>query len=155
MLSDPVAPDIMMLRPIWLGVLARARSGEIAPLLDDAPALAGYVVLRGPETGMAMTRGRIGGGGAVFNLGEITISRCSVRDDAGFIGHGYATGRDLRQVELIARLDAALQNPATRQVFDRRVIQQLAAAEQARRGAIEAQAAQTNVDFFTLATMRT
>ena len=36
-------------------------------------------LLRGPETGLVMVRGRIGGGGAPFNLGEATVTRATVR----------------------------------------------------------------------------
>ncbi len=103
---------------------------------------------------MTMVRGRMGGGGAAFNLGEMTMARCSIQDAAGRIGHGYAAGRDLSQVELIARLDAVLQDAALFAPYQRAVIAPLAAAQATRRGAVEAQAAATEVKFFTLATMR-
>jgi alpha-D-ribose 1-methylphosphonate 5-triphosphate synthase subunit PhnG len=103
---------------------------------------------------MSMVRGRIGGGGQPFNLGEMTISRCSIRDAAGRIGHGYAAGRDLAQVELIARLDAVLQDDALRPAYEAAVLSPLRAAQAARRAETEARAAATEVKFFTLATMR-
>ena len=40
-----------------------------------------YRVLRGPEAGLVMVRGRTGGGGAPFNLGEMTATRCTVRTE--------------------------------------------------------------------------
>lgn len=103
---------------------------------------------------MAMVRGRMGGGGAPFNLGDMTIARCSIQDAAGRIGHGYAAGRDLAQVELIARLDAVLQDSELFTPFHRAVVEPLAAAQVERRAAVEAKAAATDVKFFTLAAMR-
>ncbi len=68
-------------------------------------------VLRGPEAGLVMVRGRTGGGGAPFNLGEMTTTRCTVRTDAGFVGHAYVAGRDERLAEVAALADALLQDP--------------------------------------------
>ncbi len=94
---------------------------------------------------MAMLRGRMGGAGDAFNLGEMTIARCSIRDIDGRIGHGYAAGRDFGQVELIARLDAALQDETLRPFYTAAVLDPLAT---------EARAVATEVKFFTLSTMR-
>lgn len=141
-------------RPDWLSLLSRASAAAIQACLADAQALPGFTRLRGPETGMTMVRGRAGGGGAAFNLGEMTMSRCSIRDEAGRIGHGYAAGRDGAQVELIARLDAALQDEALHKVFAEAVLVKLAQAEEARRAEIASHAAATDVQFFTLAAMR-
>jgi alpha-D-ribose 1-methylphosphonate 5-triphosphate synthase subunit PhnG len=123
-------------------------------LLTQAPALPGFVSLRGPEIGMAMVRARAGGAGPAFNLGEMTLARCSIRDDAGRIGHGYAAGRDGRQVELIARLDAVLQDETLYPVYEQAVLIPAARAERERRAEIAARAAATDVQFFTLAAMR-
>jgi alpha-D-ribose 1-methylphosphonate 5-triphosphate synthase subunit PhnG len=141
-------------RSAWLGILARARAAEIEARLSAAPPLPSYERLRGPEAGMAMLRGRMGGAGDAFNLGEMTIARCSIRDAAGRIGHGYAAGRDLAKVELIARLDAALQEEALRPLYAAAVLDPLAVAQDAARAATEARAVATEVKFFTLATMR-
>ena len=61
-----------------------------------------------------MARGRPGGDGAPFNLGEMTVTRCTVRLEDGTVGHAYVAGRDMRQAELAAVLDAVLQGPARR-----------------------------------------
>src|SRR5271168_536712 len=100
------APTKTTSRQSWLGILARASLAHLSSLLESTPALPEFQHLRVPESGMAMVRGRMGGGGAAFNLGEMTLARCSIRDAAGRIGHGYASGRDTDKVELIARLDA-------------------------------------------------
>jgi len=151
--SDQADGDIKA-RQGWLGVLARAPAAAIRECLEAAPALPGYVLLRGPEAGMTMLRGRMGGGGTAFNLGEMTLARCSIRDADGRVGHGYAAGRDLAQVTLIARLDAILQDDALGEVFGRAVVEPLAAAQAGRRAATEAKAVATEVKFFTLAAMR-
>jgi alpha-D-ribose 1-methylphosphonate 5-triphosphate synthase subunit PhnG len=141
-------------RQSWLGILARASGAEILELLQHAPALPDFSHLRAPEYGMAMLRGRMGGGGAVFNLGEMTVARCAIRDAAGRIGHGYAAGRDTGLVELIARLDAALQDPELFPEYEREVLRPLAQGQASRRAETESRAAATEVKFFTLATMR-
>jgi alpha-D-ribose 1-methylphosphonate 5-triphosphate synthase subunit PhnG len=74
-------------------------------------------------------------------------------DAAGRIGHGYAAGRDLAKVELIARLDAVLQDLGICEVYHP-LVRRLAAAQADRRAATEAKAAATEVKFFTMATMR-
>ena len=58
------------------------------------------------------------------------------------------------KVELIARLDAVLQDEALFPLYDQAVLRPLAETEAARRAGVEARAAATEVKFFTLATMR-
>ena len=139
----------------WMSVLARAGASEIATLLAGAPALPEHVRLRGPEAGLVMLRGRAGGGGAAFNLGEMTVTRCTVRLAGGPVGHAYVAGRDAGQAELAALLDAALQDPARHDALLAAVIAPLAARQAAARDAVARRAAATRVDFFTMATMRT
>ena len=67
-----------------------------------------------------MVRGRAGGGGAPFNLGEMTATRCTVRTDGGFVGHAYVAGRDERLAELAALVDALLQDPDAQAALLRR-----------------------------------
>lgn len=152
MLDDTASS--LRLRPTWLSVLARAEIDRLTQYLSAAPALPEFVRLRGPEVGMTMIRGRMGGSGSLFNLGEMTITRCSIRDATGRIGHGYAIGRDLAQVELVARIDAALQNPVLHEPLIEAVVIPLSNEIAARRAVTEAQAQATEVKFFTLASMR-
>jgi alpha-D-ribose 1-methylphosphonate 5-triphosphate synthase subunit PhnG len=140
-------------RQLWMATLARAERAAIERCLADAPDLPPHTRLRGPEIGMVMVRGRAGGGGASFNFGEMTVTRCTVR--AGdHIGHATIAGRDSAKAELAARLDAALQESVAADIFMRAVIEPLQAIEAERRAALAARAAATRVDFFTLATMR-
>ncbi len=137
-----------------MAILARAKLAELAELLPGAPALPDYTVLRGPQSGLVMLRGRAGGGGEAFNLGEMTVTRCTVRDAAGGVGHAYVAGRDGEQAALAARLDAALQSPALHDTLEAQVIAKLAERQAARRRAEAERAAATRVRFFTMATMR-
>ncbi len=139
-------------RKHWMAVLARAKAVEVEAHLPEP--LPSHTRLRGPEVGLAMVRGRAGGTGTAFNLGEMTVTRCTVRDEAGRIGHAVIAGRDPRQAELAAALDAALQDPARQDGLLQAVVAPLHAAQQAARAAAAGKAAATRVQFFTLAAMR-
>jgi alpha-D-ribose 1-methylphosphonate 5-triphosphate synthase subunit PhnG len=155
--SDIAASDIaarQRCRQHWMSVLARASAAQIAARLAAVPPLPAHRVLRGPEIGLVMLRGRAGGAGGPFNLGEMTVTRCTVRDDDGQVGHATVTGRDRAQAELAARLDAALQSPARAAALQAAVIAPLAEAQRAAREQRARQAAATQVQFFTMATMR-
>jgi alpha-D-ribose 1-methylphosphonate 5-triphosphate synthase subunit PhnG len=147
-------PDPHAERRRWMGVLARASASEIATRLDALPPWPAHVRLRGPETGLVMVRGRAGGDGAPFNLGEMTVTRCAVRLPDGRVGHGYVAGRDGRHAELAALVDALLLDAASRPGVEEAVIAPLAAAQAARRDAEARKAAATRVNFFTMTQMR-
>jgi alpha-D-ribose 1-methylphosphonate 5-triphosphate synthase subunit PhnG len=102
-----------------------------------------------------MVRGRAGGGGAPFNLGEMTVTRCTVRTEEGQVGHAYIAGRDAEKAKLAALLDALLQQPDRTSLLRERVVAPLEQKQRARREAIARKAAATRVQFFTLASMRT
>ena len=127
---------------------------DIAARIDAAGGLAPHLRLRGPEVGVVMVRGRAGGSGAKFNLGEMTVTRCTVRDADGRIGHAYIAGRDARRAELAAAMDAALQDDARRTALLDAVIAPLAAAQADARATLARKAAATKVDFFAMQTTR-
>jgi alpha-D-ribose 1-methylphosphonate 5-triphosphate synthase subunit PhnG len=135
-------------RQQWMSVLARAGKdlGEFDAVLRDAE----YRLLRAPEIGMAMVRGRIGASGNPFNLGEMTVTRCVVQFADGRTGHSYVAGRDKQHAELAALADAHLQGPEQPEWLAR-LIAPLAQAQQAQRADRTAQSAATRVDFLTLA----
>ena len=60
--------------------------------------------LRPPETGLVMVRGRMGGSGGKFNLGEVAVTRCAVRLDGGTVGHRLG-GRAAMRVTPNSRRD--------------------------------------------------
>lgn len=138
----------------WMAILARASATELATLLERHAEMPCYTKLRGPEAGLVMVRGRTGGGGAPFNLGEMTVTRCTVRTDSGQVGHAYVAGRDARQAELAAVADALLQDPLQAFALQANVIAPLAEMQQALRTATSAKAAATKVQFFAMRNMR-
>jgi alpha-D-ribose 1-methylphosphonate 5-triphosphate synthase subunit PhnG len=151
-MPDALPPDQPhAARRRWMAVLARAGADELGERLGALPP---YRVLRGPEAGLVMVRGRAGGGGAPFNLGEMTTTRCTVRTEAGFVGHAYVAGRSERQAELAALADALLQDPLRQAAMLEDMVEKLAAEQQTRRDAIAAKAAATRVQFFAMRNMR-
>jgi alpha-D-ribose 1-methylphosphonate 5-triphosphate synthase subunit PhnG len=151
-MPDALPPDQPnAARRRWMAVLARA---DIDELGDRLGALPPYRVLRGPEAGLVMVRGRTGGGGGPFNLGEMTTTRCTVRTDTGFVGHAYVAGRNERLAQLAALADALLQDPMQQDRLLEDVIEPLAATQQARRDTVAAKAAATRVQFFAMRNMR-
>lgn len=147
--SQPTG-DANAARKHWLSVLAKAPAAALEQAwqaLDTKPA---FSHLRPAQTGLVMVRGRMGGTGNPFNLGEMTVSRCSVRTDDGQVGHGYAAGRDRRHAELVALFDAMLQRPEQNADLQTRVIAPLAHAQQAKRETRARESAATRVEFFTM-----
>lgn len=110
-----------------------------------------HSVLRGPEAGLVMVRGRIGGGGGPFNVGEATMTRCVVRLDSGEVGFGHILGRDGERARLVALFDALGTSPAYQQRVREAVIVPLAAAQEAAAAQRAAEVAATKVNFFTMA----
>ncbi|WP_315721275.1 MULTISPECIES: phosphonate C-P lyase system protein PhnG [unclassified Bradyrhizobium] len=106
--------------------------------------------LRAPESGLVMVRGRIGGDGAPFNLGEATVSRAAVRLQGGQVGFGYVLGRDGGKARLIALCDALLQSSDHAKAIEREVVAPLRAQMQQERDRSAAEAAATRVDFYTM-----
>ena len=146
-------PSPQASRQRWMAILARASAQELAAKLAELPPLPASETLRAPETGLVMVRGRAGGDGDAFNLGEMTVTRCALRLGP-HIGHAYIAGRDHAKARLAALLDAALQDSALHAACMQAVVEPLAATQQEVRGAEARKAAATRVDFFTMATMR-
>ena len=130
-----------------MAVLASAPGAELARLWREAGIDAEAETLRGPETGLVTVRGRIGGGGAPFNVGEATVTRATVRLATGEVGHSYALGRD---GEKAATVDAALQRPADAHLVEELVIAPLRAVQDEDAARRRAETAATKVDFFTV-----
>ena len=133
-----------------MAVLARAGVDELEAAWRGLAAQPEYIWLRRPETGLAMLRGRAGGTGAKFNLGEASLTRCALRTAPGHTGVAYVLGRSQRHAELAALFDAMLQDAEQRPRIERDVIAVLARAQAERRDAAGRKAAATKVDFYTL-----
>ena len=136
--------------------MAAFAQGEAGFLAEAWERMAGgrlALPVRGPEVGLVMIRGRMGGGGAPFNLGEASVTRASVRldDAAGAItGHAMIMGRDLDKARFAASLDALWQIEGERARVEAEVVTPIMArlAESDAKRAEETAA--TRVDFFTM-----
>lgn len=141
-------------RQQWMAVLAKAPLAALESQVATCGDLPEYRFLRSPEAGLAMVRGRMGGTGEPFNLGEITLTRCVVQVehsiDQPLLGFGYVAGRSQRHAELAALCDALLQHPQWQGAVQAQVVQPLATAAQARQAEVAAQTEATRVNFFTL-----
>jgi len=132
-----------------MAVLAASDGAEIAACLE-AVALPAYEKLREAESGLVMVRGRAGGDGAPFNLGEATVSRAAVRLATGEVGFGYTLGRNSGKALMIALCDALVQSNAFSDVVESKVIAPLRAARLAGQQQKAARTAATKVDFYTM-----
>ena len=131
-----------------MSICTSAKGDELdAVIAATAPSLAADD-LRPVESGLVMLRGRMGGDGRPFNLGEATVTRAAVVLRDGRTGFAYQLGRDSLKARAAAIIDAlwqgeeraAVENalaPVRRRLAD-------GAAQQARRTAA------TRVNFFTM-----
>ncbi len=133
-----------------MGLLARAALDDLEQGIA-ALAHAPHEWLRRPETGLFMLRGRIGGTGDRFNLGEVTVTRCALRLATGETGVAYVRGRSHRHAELAALADALLQSPLHREAVQRTLIAPLERSTESARMHMHQQAQSTRVEFFTVA----
>ena len=134
-----------------LGVLAAATSGELADAIAHLGELPATVDLKPAETGLVMLRGRIGGDGAPFNVGEATVTRVVVRIATGEVGYGYRLGRDRGAARNAALIDALWQASHDRAGFEAGVLDPIRARVAAESDRASREAAASRVDFFTLA----
>jgi alpha-D-ribose 1-methylphosphonate 5-triphosphate synthase subunit PhnG len=135
-------------RRAWIGTLAKAAAAELEAEWAALPVRPAYGFLRKPETGLAMIRGRIGGDGPAFNLGEASATRAAVRlDGSAIMGFGFVLGRDARHAELAAAFDAVLQTGAPEA---REAVARLDAARRAREAQGARSVAASKVEFFAM-----
>lgn len=133
-----------------LELLARATAAELNAAWEKLAAKPDIQEVRGPETGLVMVRGRIGGGGAPFNLGEATITRATVLLPSGTAGHANVLGTDKARTHLAAVFDALWQEEPSRVFVEDEIlapVEKRVAAEDRRQAE---EAAATRVDFFTM-----
>ncbi|KMW58735.1 PhnG protein [Candidatus Rhodobacter oscarellae] len=136
-------------RKDWMGTLAKAPAEALAALWQQAGLAPDFQWLRRPEIGAVMVQGRTGATGAPFCLGEMTVTRASVRLASGEVGHAVVQGRDRAKAEQAALADALLQSDAAETV-KRDIIAPLAAGWAKTKTERAAKAAATKVDFFTM-----
>lgn len=170
--SSPHPPDGTSGTPVerqaWMAVFATAETPALEAACGRLGPLPAYGFLRRPESGSILVQGRAGGTGAPFHLGEMTVTRCTVRLESAVqgaaqeappeaspqpsaVGTAYIAGRNHRHAELAALLDALMQHPHWRDPVQSAVLTPLAAARSQARAERTTRAASTKVDFFTLA----
>jgi alpha-D-ribose 1-methylphosphonate 5-triphosphate synthase subunit PhnG len=138
----------------WMALLARAP----LPMLEnwmrgaaEGGSLPGRTWLRKPESGLTMLRARAGGAGERFNLGEVTLTRCTLRLETGEVGVAYVRGRSQRKAELAALADALLQSTVWREAVQRRLMEPVRAHLETETARARHKAQATRVEFLTLA----
>jgi alpha-D-ribose 1-methylphosphonate 5-triphosphate synthase subunit PhnG len=143
-------PELQKLRRDAMAVLACGEPSEIARHLESIGPIPEHEEIRAAESGLVLVRGRIGGDGAPFNIGEATVSRAAVQLASGEIGFGYVLGRDGAKARLIALCDALVQRRDQRDRIERSVLTPIRSRLRAERETVAQRTAATKVEFFTL-----
>lgn len=138
------------LRAALMRVCALASEVELVQGIAALGALERVETLRAAEVGLVMLRGRMGGVGDAFNVGEAPVTRASMRLATGEIGHGYVLGRSPDKARLAALVDAAGQRPALRAVLEEHLVAPVMARVAASEAQMLAEREATRVNFFTL-----
>lgn len=153
--ADPIAPraadgEAIPARKRAMALLARATARELAePIQRFWPGCEARD-LKPVESGLVMLRGRIGGDGAPFNVGEATVTRAIVELPSGERGYAHVLGRDAGRARLAAIADALWQRPQARADVEAAILAPVAARLAAEQAKTRAETAATRVDFFTL-----
>ena len=105
--------------------------------------------VRGPETGLVMVKGRIGGG-APFNLGETTVTRATVKLASGTVGHAHVLGTGRKKAWYAAVFDALWQESPTRDFIETELLSPVEKRLSEEKERKTRETAATRVDFFTM-----
>lgn len=132
-----------------MAVYAQASAGELSSGLQACGAH-DFREVRPAETGLIMMRGRIGGDGAPFNLGEATVTRAAIQLANGAVGFSYVLGRDREKARLAALADALWLDGNSRETVERHVLAPVRARLEAEKRRVREETAATRVNFFTL-----
>ena len=99
--------ELQEARRDWLATLVRVPASEVIAASNEFDF--SVVILKGPEVGLLMINGRIHSTGRPFHLGEVSLTKCVLKDDQGLLGYGHIIGRNKQQAKAIALFDLALQ----------------------------------------------
>ena len=136
-------------RQAWMGILARSSLADIEKRVERLGDLPQYTFLRQPEIGLTMVRGRAGGTGEIFNIGEMTVTRCVVKFGK-VTGFSYVGGRSKRHAELAAVCDGLLQQEEWFAEIRDRIVQPLQIIIQEKQAKQQKKTEATKVEFFTM-----
>lgn len=138
-------------RKVLLRACADATESELEAVLAGLGALPPHAELRAPQTGLVMLRGRMGGNGPAFNVGEAIVTRAAVQLESGTIGFSYLLGRSHRRARLAALVDAMGQESADlRERLEAGLVAPVTARRAKECADRCAETAATKVNFFTL-----
>jgi len=137
-------------RAAWIRLLALAPL-ELLEQWAQSRRMPSFTWLRRPEIGLVMVEGRIGGEGGRFNLGEMTVTRCTLRIAGGASGIGYVRGRSARHAELAAIGDALMQSNSENEGLESELLAPLRARQEQAAAQARGKARATRVEFFTVA----
>ena len=130
-------------------MLATSNKNDLLNLWEQKKINIRYEWLRTPEIGSIMAQGRMGVTGDKFNIGEVTITRCSLKLNCGTIGHSYVQGRSKKKAEISALCDALMQTEMSNEI-NKSIIIPLERIKKNNKDKILSKAEATKVDFFTL-----
>ena len=136
------------------GLIAKSPHEMVRDLFDRMENLPDIKQVRPTDTGLIMVRGKVGGDGGRFNLGELPLTRAALRIDGGQVGIGYVAGRNSDHAELAALADAMVQSETWCSVLEEKVLIPLADAVRDKKTERGRKAAATKVDFFTMVRTR-
>ncbi|XHE13042.1 phosphonate C-P lyase system protein PhnG [Agrobacterium deltaense] len=131
-------------------LLARATVQELEAVWNRQDASPQTENVRGPETGLVMVKGRIGGGGAPFNLGETTVTRATVKLASGTVGHAHVLGTGRKKAWYAAVFDALWQERPTRGFIETELLSPVEKRLTEETDRKTKETAATRVDFFTM-----
>ena len=144
------AEAVIALRQSLMRLCAAATLAELQDALGAIGDIPGHEIIRQPEIGLVMLRGRMGGDGAAFNLGEATVTRAAIRLETGETGFACLLGRVPPKARAAALIDALAQRNDQRGNIDQFILEPIQ-GRVARDAAEKAsQTAATRVNFFTL-----
>ncbi|MCW8282344.1 MULTISPECIES: phosphonate C-P lyase system protein PhnG [Agrobacterium] len=142
--------DIHAGRKRAAALLARATVQELETAWNRQGENPKTETVRGPETGLVMVKGRIGGGGAPFNLGETTVTRATIKLASGTVGHAHVLGTGRKKAWYAAVFDALWQESPTRDFIETELLSPLETRLTAEKERTMKETAATRVDFFTM-----
>jgi alpha-D-ribose 1-methylphosphonate 5-triphosphate synthase subunit PhnG len=133
-----------------MAILAKSSPEDLEKAREKLESPPSFRYLKKPEMGLVMIRARAGGTGPRFNLGELSVTRCTVQVEDGAIGCAYVAGRCPGHAEAAALFDALLQDPRQHTFIMEEIIGPLEAILKEKREREVGRAAATRVEFFTM-----
>lgn len=137
-------------RQRWFAVLARSGADKVLEMSQGKFNDEEFHIVKAPESGMVQIRGRAGGNGDAFNMGDMTVTRCIVRGPDDHYGHAVLAGRSKDYALCVAQIDALLQNPGRHRDCYDSIISPLQAWLETQEAERQARVSETQVNFFTL-----